>query len=71
MTFPTIGLRVLAFAQRRGLNIARSAPANLSETIRAGDNVTYWASSAKAIRELGFETRPLEQGVKDTWGSTT
>jgi nucleoside-diphosphate-sugar epimerase len=71
LTFPTFALRLLAFAQRRGLNIARGAPANLSETIRAGDNVTYWASAAKATKELGFSARSLEQGVKDTWGSTT
>jgi dihydroflavonol-4-reductase len=69
-TVPTIALRLLASAQRRGLRIP-SAPANLTETVSAGDNVTYWASSAKAAKELGFAPRPLEQGVRDTWGSTT
>ena len=44
-------------------------PANLRETIAAGDGVTYWASHAKATRELGFEPRSLEQGIVDTWGS--
>jgi nucleoside-diphosphate-sugar epimerase len=44
-------------------------PANLRETIAAGDGVTYWASHAKAARELGFEPRSLEQGIADTWGS--
>jgi dihydroflavonol-4-reductase len=68
MTFPTIALRAIAFAQRRGLRIA-SAPANLTETISAGDNVTYFASAAKAVKELGFRARSLEQGVKDTFGS--
>ena len=44
-------------------------PANLRETIAAGDGVTYWASHAKATRELGFAPRSLEQGVVDTWGA--
>ena len=44
-------------------------PANLRETISASDGVTYWASHAKATRELGFEPRSLEQGIVDTWGS--
>ena len=44
-------------------------PANLRETISASDGVTYWASHAKATRELGFEPRSLEQGIADTWGS--
>lgn len=43
-------------------------PAGLSETIRAADNVTYWASHAKATRELGFNPRDLAQGVVDLWG---
>ena len=42
-------------------------PANLGETIRAGDGVTYWASHDKAARELGFNPRSLEQGIADTW----
>lgn len=70
LTFPTIALRTLAFLQRRGLRLS-NAPANLTETIGAGDKVTYWASAAKAIRELGFSARPLEQGVKETYGATT
>jgi nucleoside-diphosphate-sugar epimerase len=69
LSFPTAALRLIAFAQRRGLHIA-NAPANLAETIRAGNNVTYWASAAKATKQLGFHARPLEQGVKDTWGGT-
>jgi dihydroflavonol-4-reductase len=44
-------------------------PANLRETIAAGDGVTYWASHDKAARELGFEPRTLEQGILDTWGT--
>jgi nucleoside-diphosphate-sugar epimerase len=44
-------------------------PASLRETIAASDGVTYWASHAKATRELGFEPRSLDQGIADTWGS--
>jgi nucleoside-diphosphate-sugar epimerase len=38
---------------------------NLHEVIRASKGVTYWASSAKAERELGYAPRRLEQGLKD------
>jgi nucleoside-diphosphate-sugar epimerase len=39
---------------------------NLSEIIKAADNVTYWAKDDKARRELGYSPRPLEQGLHDT-----
>ena len=38
---------------------------NLHEVIRASKDVTYWASSAKAERELGYAPRGLEQGLRD------
>ena len=37
---------------------------NLAETIRASDGVTYWASSEKAKRELGYAPRDLEAGLR-------
>ncbi len=40
-------------------------PADLGEVIRASDGVTYWISSAKAERELGFHPRDLETGLRD------
>jgi nucleoside-diphosphate-sugar epimerase len=40
----------------------------MRETIAASGNVTYWVNHDKAARELGFNPRPLEQGVADTWG---
>jgi dihydroflavonol-4-reductase len=70
LTVPTILLKLFASLSDRRGGIA-GAPPNLREVIRAGDNVTYWASSAKAAKELGFSARPLEQGVKDTYGGTT
>jgi dihydroflavonol-4-reductase len=67
---PTILLKLMAplSDRRRGIG---AAPPNLRETISAGDNVTYWASAAKATKELGFSARPLEQGVKGAYGGTT
>ena len=38
---------------------------NLHEVIRASKDVTYWATSAKAERELGYAPRGLEQGLRD------
>ncbi|MGH2711681.1 MAG: NAD-dependent epimerase/dehydratase family protein, partial [Actinomycetota bacterium] len=42
---------------------------NLKELIAAGDGVTYWATHAKAQRELGYSPRDLETGVKETVGA--
>jgi dihydroflavonol-4-reductase len=42
---------------------------NLRDLVAAGAGaVTYWASSAKAERELGFRARDLESGFRDTFG---
>lgn len=41
-------------------------PPNLLEVYRAAAGVTYWASDGKARRELGYTTRPLEQGMAQT-----
>jgi nucleoside-diphosphate-sugar epimerase len=40
-------------------------PPFAGETLRASV-VTYWGSSAKAEKELGFKPRPLEEGLKET-----
>ena len=66
LTLPTAALRLMAALQRRGLRLANS-PADLGEVIASGRG-TYWVSHAKATRELGFDPRPLAQGVADTWG---
>jgi len=39
----------------------------LREIVSASAGVTYWASPAKAERELGFQARPIEQGLRDTF----
>jgi nucleoside-diphosphate-sugar epimerase len=41
-------------------------PPNLSELITAADGVTYWAKHDKAIEQLGYSPRGLEQGLRDT-----
>jgi dihydroflavonol-4-reductase len=43
-------------------------PANMNEVVTAADGVTYWASSAKAERDLGFRSRPLDAGLRDAFG---
>jgi dihydroflavonol-4-reductase len=40
-------------------------PPNLRELISSADGVTFWASYEKANRELGYEPRGLEQGLRD------
>jgi dihydroflavonol-4-reductase len=41
-------------------------PPNLRELIKVSDGVTYWATDAKARRELGFEPRDLDTGLRQT-----
>lgn len=41
-------------------------PPNLRELIASADGVTFWAEHDKAMAELGYSPRPLEQGLRDT-----
>jgi dihydroflavonol-4-reductase len=41
-------------------------PPNMRELIRVSHDVTYWAKDDKARRELGFQPRDLETGLRDT-----
>lgn len=41
-------------------------PPNLRELIRAGSGVTYWATDQKARRELGYTSRDLRTGMRET-----
>ncbi len=41
-------------------------PPNLRELISAADGCTFWASNEKARRELGYEPRGLEEGLRAT-----
>lgn len=38
-------------------------PSNLREVVSSSDGVTFWASSDKAQRELGWSFRPLAEGL--------
>jgi nucleoside-diphosphate-sugar epimerase len=40
---------------------------NVREVISASAGVTYWAAHDKATAELGFEPRPIEIGLRDTF----
>jgi nucleoside-diphosphate-sugar epimerase len=66
-TAPTALFRLLAPINDRVVRLPGS-PANLAEVIRSAAGVTYWATAAKAGRELGFHPRSLDQGVRDTFG---
>jgi dihydroflavonol-4-reductase len=48
--------------------VVRRIGPDLAEIVRASANVTYWASDAKARRELGYAPRDLEQGLSATFG---
>jgi nucleoside-diphosphate-sugar epimerase len=36
--------------------------------MRVAGGTTYYGDNAKAKRELGYAPRPLEQGLRDTFG---
>ena len=41
-------------------------PPNLREAKRAAHNVTYWARDDKARGQLGYTSRDLDTGLRDT-----
>jgi nucleoside-diphosphate-sugar epimerase len=64
LTVPTVVLKALAPAGRV-VGPLLGFPPNLRELISSSDGVTFWASSAKAQRELGWTYRPLEEGLRE------
>lgn len=64
LTVPTALLRALAPAGRV-VGPALGFPPNLRELIRSSDGVTFWARGDKARDELGWTSRPLEQGLAE------
>jgi dihydroflavonol-4-reductase len=42
---------------------------NLAEVLSASAGVTYWARSDRAKAELGWTPRPIEDGLRDTFGA--
>ena len=65
LTVPTLLLKALAPA---GPVVGRAMGVgpNLRELISASDGVTYWATDAKARRELGYAPRDLDTGLRQT-----
>ncbi len=67
LAIPNVVLRV-------GSRVASGAGAlfglspNLREIVSVSDGVSYWASNAKAVSELGFAPRNLETGARDAFG---
>ena len=70
LTMPTALVRAIAPAGRV-LGPLLGQPPNLGEIVRASHDVTYWATDAKARRELGYAPRDLETGLRDTWRAAT
>jgi dihydroflavonol-4-reductase len=69
LTVPTGLLRALAPVVDRATGIV-GRETNLRETVRTGDDVTFWASADRAHRELGWEPRPLDAGLRETLAPT-
>jgi nucleoside-diphosphate-sugar epimerase len=63
-TVPTVVLKALAPAGRV-VGPLLGFPPNLRELISSSDGVTFWARSDKARRELGWSSRPLEEGLRE------
>jgi nucleoside-diphosphate-sugar epimerase len=63
-TVPTALLKALAPAGRL-VGPALGFPPNLRELIRSSDGVTFWARSDKAREELGWNSRPLREGLQE------
>lgn len=67
ITMPT-GLIKLAIPIGPVVGKLMGFPPNLRELIRTSDGVTFWMTDDKARRELGFEPRDLDTGLRQTLG---
>ena len=65
MTMPNV-LMKLSAPLGPVIGPAMGFPPNLRELISASAGVTYWAKDDKARRELGFQPRDLDEGLRDT-----
>jgi len=63
LTVPSLLIRVISPLGGLIGPLMGQAP-NFGEAIRAADGVTYWFSDAKARRQLGYEPRDLETGLR-------
>jgi dihydroflavonol-4-reductase len=53
---------------RAAAPLVRRIGPDLGEIVEAGAGVTYWATDAKARRELGYAPRDLETGLSGVFG---
>jgi dihydroflavonol-4-reductase len=65
MTVPAALIRMSAPLGPLGARLMGTPP-NLAEAARAAQGVTYWATDAKARRELGYHPRSLDEGLRQT-----
>ena len=63
---PAVVLRTLAVLASAIERVVPLPQTYSGETLRIAAGATYLASSEKAQRELGFRTRPLEDGLRET-----
>jgi dihydroflavonol-4-reductase len=56
------------WALRAAAPLARRIGPDLGEIVSASNGVTYWATDAKARRELGYAPRDLESGLTAVFG---
>jgi nucleoside-diphosphate-sugar epimerase len=59
-------MRAMASAMAVAQRFVKLPPAFTPEALRVLAGTTYFGSSAKAVRELGFSPRPLEEGLAQT-----
>lgn len=65
VNLPTGVLRALA-PFGRWIGPPMGLAPNFRELIATGDGVTFWGSHDKATAELGYDPRPLAQGLRET-----
>lgn len=59
-------MRAMAAGMEFAGRVVKLPPAFTPEALRVLAGTTYLGSSAKAVRELGFKARPLEEGMAQT-----
>ena len=53
------------------LQLAALVRPGLREVVTSSRGVTFWATDARAKSELGYTSRPLEAGLRDTFGGAS
>ncbi len=67
-TMPTLLIKAAA-PLGRFVGPLMGFPPNLGELIRSSDGVTYYAYDSKAREQLGYVSRPLDDGLRETIAS--